>query len=153
MGLDRSLDQEGIPDLEGPLPGKAATGDPQEGVSPPSERAAAEDYGVTAEEGARPEPLDRRIARELPEFDESDLDVGDVYGDPESVGMILVDPADEDVDVGFDEEKDEVARAVDLGLGDVSAEEAAMHVTADPPYDLDDSYLSDDEEEGEGGTR
>jgi hypothetical protein len=76
-----------------------------------------------------------------------------VYGDPEWVGMILVDPADEDVDVGFDDEKDEVARAVDLGLGDVSAEEAAMHVTADPPYDLDDSYLSDDEEEGEGGTR
>lgn len=143
MGLDRSLDQEGIPDLEGPLPGKAITGDPQEGASPPSERPAAEDYGVTAAEDARPESLTRRIARERPE-----VDAGTMAGEPpppthDGSGMVLVDPADEDVDVGFDDEKDEVARDVDPGLGDVSAEEAAMHVTTAPPYEADDSYLPD----------
>src|SRR4051812_49957781 len=130
MGLDRSLDQEGIPDLEGPLPEKAATGDPQEGVAPPSERPAAEDYGVTAAEQSRGESLDRRIAREL-----SDVEVDAVTSSP---GMVLVDPADEDVDVLADLEPDEVARAVDLGLGDVSAEEAAMHLAPEPPYDPDD---------------
>ena len=135
MRLDRSLDQEGIPDLEGPLPEKVLTGDPHEGVAPPSERPAAEDYGITAEEAGRPEQLDRRIAREL-----SDAEVDAVTSSP---GMVLVDPADEDVDVFTDLEKDEVARAVDPELGDVSAEEAAMHVAPEPPYDPDDSYLPD----------
>jgi hypothetical protein len=53
MSKDRSLDQEGIPDLTGPVPGKAKTGDPQEGVSPPSDRPASLDWGVTAGEAAR----------------------------------------------------------------------------------------------------
>jgi hypothetical protein len=73
MGLDRSLDQEGIPDIPGPLPEQAATGDPPEGASQPSERPAAEGYGVTGEEGARQEPLERRIARELPEVDKGNF--------------------------------------------------------------------------------
>jgi hypothetical protein len=72
VGLDRSLDEEGIPDLEGPLPQKVATGDPQEGASPPSDRPAAADYGTTAREQSRPEPLDARLARELPD-DESEI--------------------------------------------------------------------------------
>jgi hypothetical protein len=120
MGLDRSLDQEGIPDLEGPLPAKVATGDPQEGTSPPSERPAAADYGVTAEEQSRPEPLDERLARERPDV---------VRADPERVGA-LVAPEDEDVDLP-DDDGEVVARdasdASDDGAGE-SAEEAAMHI-------------------------
>jgi hypothetical protein len=120
MGLDRSLDAEGIPDLEGPLPGKAATGDPQEGAPPPSERPAAGDYGVTADEQARPEPLDARLARELPDT---------VTEDDEPA--VIVAPEDEDLLLA-DDEKDAVGRAVDEGLGGLSAEEAAVHVVDEP---------------------
>ena len=67
MDTDRTLDEEGIPDLDGPLPGKAATGDPQEGVAPPSDHPASLGYGTTAEEEAHGEPLSSRIAHELPD--------------------------------------------------------------------------------------
>jgi hypothetical protein len=116
MGLDRSLDDEGIPDLEGPLPEKAATGDPQEGAPPPSDRPASTDYGVTAEEQSRPEPLDVRLARELPDTVSADDDAA-----------IVVAPEDEDLLLA-DDEKDLVARDADEGLGGLSAEEAAVRV-------------------------
>jgi hypothetical protein len=118
MGIDRSLDEEGIPDLEGPLPEKAATGDPQEGTSPPSDRPASLDDGVTAEEASRPEPLDQRLARELPDR------VG-----PDDEHELLVAPEDDgDVPGGYDEEKDLVARGVEEEDQGLSAEEAAVHV-------------------------
>jgi len=120
MGLDRSLDAEGIPDLEGPLPEKAATGDPQEGAPPPSDRPAAADYGVTAEEQSHPEPLDARLGRELPETVTADEDAA-----------LLVAPEDEDLLLADDEE-DAVARDVDEGLGGLSAEESAVHVVDEP---------------------
>jgi hypothetical protein len=117
MGLDRSLDAEGIPDLEGPLPEKAATGDPQEGVAPPSDHPAAADYGVTADEQSRPEPLDSRLARELP----------DEPGGAGADGKLLVAPEDEALGVD-DTEGDVIARGVEPGLAGTSAEEAAVHV-------------------------
>lgn len=120
MGLDRSLDEEGIPDLEGPLPGKVATGDPQEGSSPPSERPAAADYGTTANEQSRPEPLDARLRRELPD-----------EARPAESGTVLVGPEDED-GVVTDDEAELVGRAVDPGTGGISAEEVALHVTEEP---------------------
>lgn len=116
MGLDRSLDAEGIPDLEGPLPEKAATGDPQEGTPPPSDRPAAADYGVTAEEQSRPEPLDQRLAREVPDT-----------ARPDNRGTVVVAPEDEDVGL-FDDEKDVVARSGDDAGQGLSAEEAAVHI-------------------------
>jgi hypothetical protein len=116
MGLDRSLDAEGIPDLEGPLPEKAATGDPQEGAPPPTDRPAAADYGVTADEQSRPEPLDARLRRELPDTVAAD-DEPDVVVAPEDEALLLAD-----------DEKDAVGRGVDEGLGTLSAEEAAVHV-------------------------
>jgi hypothetical protein len=118
MGLDRSLDQEGIPDLEGPLPEKAATGDPQEGAPPPTDKPASADYGVTAEEQSRPEPLDVRLARELP-------DVEGLGAEPEA--GVLVAPEDEALGLE-DDEKDVVGRAADDELIGLSAEEAAVHV-------------------------
>jgi hypothetical protein len=117
MGLDRSLDQEGIPDLEGPLPAKVATGDPQEGASPPSERPAADDYGVTAEEQGRPEPLDARLARERPDV---------VRADADDVGAIVA-PEDEDVGLA-DDDGEVVARDAPDDTAGESAEEAAMHI-------------------------
>lgn len=116
MGIDRSLDDEGIPDLEGPLPEKAATGDPQEGTPPPTDRPASLDYGVTAAEQREPEPLDRKLARELPDDPR-----------PSDDAVTLVDPADEAPGL-VDDEKDVVGRAVDAALEGQSAEEAAVHV-------------------------
>ena len=122
MGLDRSLDQEGIPDLEGPLPEKAKTGDPQEGASPPTDRPASFDWGVTPEEESQPEPLDVRLARERPDFDDRHGAVAD--DEP----VLIVEPQDEDLGE-FDDEKDLVGREVDPGDEEnLSAEEAAVHV-------------------------
>lgn len=120
MGLDRSLDDEGIPDLEGPLPEKAATGDPQEGTPPPSDRPAAGDYGVTAEEQSHPEPLDQRLARELPEDARVD-----------ERGTVIVEPEDEDIGLD-DDEKDLVGRTGDAAGSGLSAEEAAVHIVDEP---------------------
>jgi hypothetical protein len=122
MGLDRSLDQEGIPDLEGPLPGKVATGDPQEGASPPTDRPASTDYGVTADEQSRPEPLDDRIARERPDTEE-------LGASPEA--GVLVEPEDEALGL-VDDEKEMVARAAEDELTALSAEEAAVHIVDEP---------------------
>ena len=115
MGLDRSLDAEGIPDLEGPLPEKSATGDPQEGTPPPSDRPAAADYGVTADEQSRPEPLDQRLAREQPDI-----------ARPDALGVVIVEPEDEEL--GLDDEEDLVGRAGDAPESGLSAEEAAVHI-------------------------
>jgi hypothetical protein len=122
MGLDRSLDQEGIPDLEGPLPEKVKTGDPQEGTPPPTDHPASLDYGVTAEEQMYPEPLDVRLARELPDFGARRI------ADDEPVELVV--PGDEDVD-DVDDEKDVVGRGIDPGDDGLSAEEAAVHVEDD----------------------
>jgi hypothetical protein len=117
MGLDRNLDEEGIPDLEGPLPEKAATGDPQEGTPPPTDRPASQDYGVTAEEQAHTEPLDVRLAREQPDV---------VRADEEAVGTLV---APEDEAPGLEDDDAELTARLggDDQLG-ASAEEAAMHV-------------------------
>jgi len=110
-----SLDDEGVPDLEGPLPGKAATGDPQEGLAPPADAPRASvDFGTTAEEQRHGESLDLRLARENP--DTAATDVGDVpvlVGDP-----VLDDQEASLVDVGASE---------DPAVGR-SAEEEAIHV-------------------------
>jgi hypothetical protein len=118
--MDHSLDQEGIPDLEGPLPEKVATGDPQEGAAPPADRPASLDYGTTAAEQRREESLDRRLAREVPDRP--------VRGDAERV--VLVAPEDEDptAEGALDDEGEAVGRAADAGTGNLSAEEAAVHV-------------------------
>jgi hypothetical protein len=125
MGLDRSLDQEGIPDLAGPLAEKVATGDPQEGAPPPTDKPASLDYGVTADEQLHPEPLDVRLARERPDFD----DRHGVVADDDRV--LLVEPQDEDLG-WIDDEKDLVGRSVDPGDENISAEEAAVHIEPEP---------------------
>jgi len=119
MDDEQSLDSEGIPDLEGPLPEKVATGDPQEGVSPPADHPASLRFGVTGEEQREGESLDSKLAREEPDI---------VDGD--SASIVLVAPEDEDLGVP-DDEKDEVARAAEPG-GGASAEESAIHIVEPP---------------------
>jgi hypothetical protein len=122
---DRTLESEGVPDLEGPLPGKERTGDAQEGIAPPNYSAkASTDWGTTAAEQRRFEPLDVRVRREQPE-----VGAGDTGFDPDAWDgpVRVVDEAD--VDVGRrDDEEDLVGLVGDDDAGDLSAEEAAMHV-------------------------
>jgi hypothetical protein len=65
-----SLEAEGIPDHEGPLPEKAATGDAQEGLYPPDddEYVGADEFGTTAKEQREGQTLAAKLARERPDF-------------------------------------------------------------------------------------
>lgn len=124
---------------------------------PPERPLGVEDPGVTADHGALGDTLGERIAREEPEVG------GPPSSDDGAVGR-LVEP---DQGLGPDTEADLVASTVDaevegaLAVGDPtagdetlrdvatersddrSAEELAMHVTADPPLLEDDSYLDE----------
>jgi hypothetical protein len=107
------------------------------GYSPPEKYSAAQRYGNTPWEQAHDQPLDDRLAEEVPEPDplaEEDLDEDDglaheadepgtEVGD-ERAGR-LVDP---DEGLGDDLEKDLVAEDVGIDGAAASAEEAAMHV-------------------------
>ena len=62
----------------------------------------------------------------------------------------LVDPtsaADDEADLVADEDREVDPAGVDIAPQDqgevVPAEEAAMHITEDPPFDADDGYLED----------
>jgi hypothetical protein len=136
---ERTLDEEGIPDLEGPLPGKAITGDPQEGLPPPNEKPrAATDWGVTAAEQREGESIARRVEREQPDVDEApSASVREA--------VVPVEPQGTRGNGGFadrsrrspslrgrpdetdDTEKDEVADEA-RAEGAPSPEEAALHV-------------------------
>ncbi len=117
---ERTLDEEGVPDLEGPLPGKVATGDPQEGLAPPNEKArAARDWGVTEREQRVDEPLDDRLAREEPDVDER----------PRAEAREVVLPVPPQ-GTGADDEKDEIAEEARPG-GAVAPEEAAVRVESE----------------------
>ena len=66
--LEPSLDADGIPDHEGPLNEKAATGDGQEGLYPPGDHYhGANRFGTTAVEEEEGESLDDKLSREVPD--------------------------------------------------------------------------------------
>jgi hypothetical protein len=110
----------------------------------PPERPLGVDERLTAAEEQVGESARRRAAREEPDR------AG--RGDPDLVGQ-LVAPGDEE---GTDDEDQEIALEAELddGYGDWStqdleevapAEEAAMHLTADPPMGDGDGYVDEDE--------
>lgn len=132
-----TLDEEGIPDLQGPLPEKAATGDPQEGDPVPSTRPASLDWGVTAAEQRAGEPVSIRADRERPDFGEP----GALDGPPRS-GFVLTEESGEGLEA-VDDEKDLIGRDVDAAGGMLGPEESALHVVSDP-----DEAIADDETEG-----
>ncbi|MDQ1385294.1 MAG: hypothetical protein QOG65_2673 [Actinomycetota bacterium] len=162
-GLDEArLDEEGVPDLDAPLPEKAATGDPQEGAVPPGERPRGSvDWGVTSDEQAAGEPIGVRVGRELPDLgaadpvdevaadlgltapppdevfstldDGEELDAHD-FGDDEPVGQALVGD-----DLLDDQEDELVATALPPDPTKAqSAEEAAVHIIDDDEVDVED---------------
>jgi hypothetical protein len=142
-----TLDDEGIPDLEGPLAEKEMTGDAQEGASPPVDRPASLDYGVTPHEQVSGEPISVRVAREVPDV---------VEADEENTAVRLVDlEADSDGEPEGDEydaddDGELVASVEEPGVTGLAAEEAAIHVVDDAPGAVwgPDSYVPPDDDEG-----
>jgi hypothetical protein len=144
-----TLDDEGIPDLAGPLPEKELTGDPQEGAMPPSDRPHVEsDWGVTGAEQRTGEPLDVRVRHERPEVGETDpldevvRDLGLDEPSPEDADpadQVVSDDASELIgaeligdDLLDDGESEEIATVVDAdSLEAQSAEEAAVRLVND----------------------
>lgn len=113
--LGASVQLENDEQLVGP-PG----GDPLDaGYVPPDRPYAADGFGTTGQEMADGEPMDRRLARELPD----ELPV-----DPDRSGRLAV------ADQGAALETPDDIDAVDVGIdgGAASAEEAAVHESADP---------------------
>ena len=130
--------EDGIPSIEEIPEAVLLTGDPLEGEMPPLDRPqAVKDWGTTASEQLGPEPLDVRLAREVPDVAEAESD----YTDRQ-----FVEPG---ADAGLtDDEPDSVGEA-DAGFEDtLSAEEAAMQVVDEPPgmnYDPDPGYVDEQE--------
>jgi hypothetical protein len=127
---------------------------------PPDRPLGVEEYGTTASEERVDEPLAERLRREVPD---PSLTAGGRYGDgdeddPELIRLELGDDAaDRDAGDGDDDEDRQapVGRLVDPGASDdafdlddqeadavadlaeerdLSAEEAAVHLTGAPPF-------------------
>lgn len=138
------LDPEDTLDQGGPA-------DPlDEGYSPAERPWAVDDFGTTAREEAEGESLDGRLARERPdtwvsELDEDDDGLGDEtdsdgelrddeVGDIRAGRLVSESYVAEDAASVGGEERDADLLAVDAGIdgAGASAEEAAVHVIADP---------------------
>ncbi|HEX2048074.1 MAG TPA: hypothetical protein VHF27_09930 [Acidimicrobiales bacterium] len=133
------VSEDGVPATEEIPEEILLTGDPVEGDMPPLDRPqAVKDWGTTTSEHLGQEPLDVRVAREVP-------DVG--MAESEYTDRQLLEPG-ADAALG-DDEADSIGEA-DVGLEDtLSAEEAAVQVVDEPPgmnYDPDPGYVDYEEE-------
>ncbi len=118
-----ALEDEGVPDLSDELGAKAVTGDAQEGFDLPQRptTTSLDRWGVTTEEEAGLEPLERRLASEEPDLTADDIARA---GEAEPVGRLE--------DAGTDG-----ARALGYDGGGLTAEESALHLDprSDPALD------------------
>jgi hypothetical protein len=118
-----SLDDRGVADVL------------DEGWSPPERPWASTGWGTTAREEATGEPLEARLARELPEDGEW---VGDGLGDASDTDGELLDDEVGDVRAGrlvtaggtFDDDAELYALDCGIDGAAASAEEAAVHVVS-----------------------
>jgi len=130
------------------------------GIEASDRPLGAEKHGTTHQEAAEGEPLDERLAEEVPDVGAHDPiddvvadhpetfgtgradaeltgddELADAYGDIGDVGDDLDDPVgrlvEPDEGVRTDTEKDAVALAVGADGGGLSAEETAMHLEED----------------------
>jgi hypothetical protein len=130
--------EDGVPATSEIPEEQLLTGDTLEGEMAPLDRPqAVKDWGTTASEQLGPEPMEVRLAREVPDVAEAESD----YTDRQ-----FIEPG---ADAGLaDDEADAVGEA-DTGLEDtLSAEEAAMQVVDEPPgmnYDPDPGYVDGQE--------
>ena len=143
-------------------PTTGLTAEPQEGVTTPADRPVASlDYGTTNREQHDGEPLDGRIARELPdptleaiEAIETGAPDPGIGSDEDTVGVGTAQSGrlvEADEGARADSEADAVATDVGIDDGAMSQEELAMHVvdeadaglTDDPDGYVDESSDSD----------
>lgn len=125
------LEDEGIPDHSGALPGKVITGDAQEDYAVPGdEPVAADEFGTTAAEMREGEPLEDRLRREQPERSGRRPTDDDPYpvDEEERTGRFT-----EVREGGTNKEQDSWADDVGADGGGYTAEERAMHETEAPP--------------------
>jgi hypothetical protein len=130
LGTEDTLDDRGVAD---PL---------DEGYSPAERPWIGDGWGVTAREEATGEPLDGRLARELPDSVDDD---GDGLGDASDTDGELWDDEVGEIragrllarDGGGVSVREEELWASDIGIDGAaaSAEEAAMHIVGDRPDD------------------
>lgn len=119
------LEDAGIPDLQDATAGQRLSGDEYDEIDLTHDRPiASESWGTTVEEQRAGEPLDLRLAHELPDVGEAEALNPDAY----AAGRLVED----DEGVGEDTEKDAVARSVGMAGGGLSAEEAAMRIIEEP---------------------
>jgi hypothetical protein len=114
-----------MPDQSDALPEKVITGDAQEELAPPGEQpVGATEFGITAEEARRGEPLDARLARE---------DRDGAHGGADPAGEPYPEDRDERfgrlTEVPEDDGRDQDSFAADVGAdrGGYAPEERAMH--------------------------
>jgi Family of unknown function (DUF5709) len=144
-GGDREVSEDtGVLDPEDTLVDRGVPDVLDEGYSPPERPLAVEDVGTTDDEQHTGESLDTRLARERPE---PRPPLGDGLGDSSDTDGELLDPEAGDLRSGRllapDEGSHSRAEGLtgeDVGIdgGAASAEEAAVHVVADPEEASDD---------------
>jgi hypothetical protein len=130
--------EDGIPSTSEIPEDVLLTGDPVEGDMPPLDRPqAVKDWGTTASEQLASEPMEVRLAREVP-----DVEAGDAYLDRQ-----ILEPG---AAGGLGDDEPDSVGEIDMGLEDtLSAEEAAMQVVDEPPgmnYDPDPGYVDYEQE-------
>ena len=129
--------EDGVPAIEEIPEDVLLSGDPLDGEMPPLDRPqAVKDWGTTASEQLASEPLEVRVAREVP-----DVEAADAYLDRQ-----ILEPG---ADGGLGDDETDAVGEVDTGMEDtLSAEEAAMQVVDEPPgmnYDPDPGYVDEQE--------
>jgi hypothetical protein len=125
---DVFTEDEGVPEVaQDDSPTQERAEDPQFAPLPGERANASADFGTTAVEQAEGEPLEGRLARELPD---------DVPGvrpaeDPDrAVGQLEQDTSTTpDTDSGTNRTADDVEATADPSVGGEGPEQGAMHVT------------------------
>ncbi len=129
-----SVEDDGV--LEGSDSLDDGVADPlDEGVAPSDRWAGANRFGTTVAEQRRGESMEQLLAEEEPdvdpyaaESDDEDELIRRGYESEPRAGRLVA----EDEGFGEDDEADLVARDAGVDAGGASAEEAAMHLVADP---------------------
>jgi hypothetical protein len=131
------VSEDGVPSIEEIPADVLRTGDPLEGELPPLDHPQGVNaWGTTASEQLGSEPLERRVAHEVP-----DVEAGDTAADVQ-----FLEPG---ADGGLGDDEADLLGEADAGFEDtLSAEEAAMRIVDEPPgmnYDPDPGYVEDQE--------
>jgi Family of unknown function (DUF5709) len=111
-------------------PSESLTGDNTDdpldvGYSPPDREPTATRYGTTADEQRAGDSLDQRLAQEVPDVSETDVDAA--AADPRSGRLVAPDEGAHAV-----EEAEMIATDVGRAGYAASAEEAAVHIVDEP---------------------